>query len=86
MNNISIESYLAKILDNDFMLQFYTGLASHIICQSPVKSFIKMTLLAFIALAIFILSVSLLAYIFVGYPLLILLLAKSFRRPIKKRT
>jgi biofilm PGA synthesis N-glycosyltransferase PgaC len=67
------------------MLQFYTGLASHIICQSPVKSFIKMTLLALIALAIFILSVLLLAYIYVGYPLLILLLAKSFRRPIKKK-
>src|SRR5215211_6566759 len=44
-----------------------------------------MTPLALTALAVFILSVLLLAYIYVVYPLLILLLAKAFRHPVKKR-
>src|SRR5215216_79147 len=45
-----------------------------------------MTLLALLALIVFILCILLLAYIYVGYPLIIILLAKFFRRPVQKRT
>lgn len=44
-----------------------------------------MTIPAIILLAIFLLSVLLLAYIYVGYPVLIVLMAKFFRRPVKKK-
>lgn len=44
-----------------------------------------MTFLAFILSFIFVLSVLLLAYIYVGYPTLILLMARLFRRPVKKK-
>ena len=47
--------------------------------------FFMMTSLASILSVIFVLSVLLLAYIYVGYPLLILLLARFFRRPVKKQ-
>jgi cellulose synthase/poly-beta-1,6-N-acetylglucosamine synthase-like glycosyltransferase len=39
----------------------------------------------FLALFLFILSVLLLAYVYVGYPLLIVLLARFFRRPVEKK-
>ena len=48
-------------------------------------SFILMTALAIIFLIIFVLSVLLLGYIYVGYPLLIVLLAKALRRPVLKK-
>jgi cellulose synthase/poly-beta-1,6-N-acetylglucosamine synthase-like glycosyltransferase len=44
-----------------------------------------MTPLTTAALVIFILSVFLLAYIYVGYPLAIALLARLFRRPVRKK-
>ena len=55
------------------MLQFYISLA-----------LFMMAFLAIIVLIIFVLSVLLLAYIYVGYPALILLMAKLFRRPVNK--
>jgi cellulose synthase/poly-beta-1,6-N-acetylglucosamine synthase-like glycosyltransferase len=50
------------------------------------KPFIDMTVPALVALCIFILCVVLLAYIYLGYPLLIILLAKFFRHPVKKES
>jgi cellulose synthase/poly-beta-1,6-N-acetylglucosamine synthase-like glycosyltransferase len=44
-----------------------------------------MTPLAFILLLLFILSGLLLAYIYVGYPLMVLLLARFYRHPVQKR-
>ena len=63
------------------MLQFYAGLASPLICHSPFM----MTSLAFSLFVIFVLSVLLLLYIYLGYPALIVLMAKFFRRPVKKK-
>ena len=45
-----------------------------------------MTFLAPLLLIIFLFSVLLLAYIYIGYPVLIVLMAKFFRRPVNKRT
>jgi cellulose synthase/poly-beta-1,6-N-acetylglucosamine synthase-like glycosyltransferase len=45
-----------------------------------------MTVPALLALFIFIVCMLLLAYIYVGYPLLIVLLAEFFRRPVKKES
>jgi poly-beta-1,6-N-acetyl-D-glucosamine synthase len=45
-----------------------------------------MTLPALLALIVFIFCAALLAYIYVGYPLIIILLAKFFRRPVQKRS
>ena len=64
-----------------FMLQFYPGLASSIFCQSLYM----ITSLAFILLVIFVFSVLLLVYIYVGYPALIVLMARFFARPVKKK-
>lgn len=44
-----------------------------------------MTALALIFLIVFVVSVLLLGYIYVGYPLLIVLLAKALRRPVMKK-
>jgi cellulose synthase/poly-beta-1,6-N-acetylglucosamine synthase-like glycosyltransferase len=44
-----------------------------------------MTSLALILFVIFVFSALLLVYIYVGYPVLIVLLAKFFRRPVKKQ-
>ena len=44
-----------------------------------------MNSLALISLVIFVLSVLLLAYVYVGYPLLIFLMAKFFHNPVKKK-
>lgn len=44
-----------------------------------------MTPPALLALIVFLFCVSLLAYIYVGYPLIVILLAKFFRRPVQKR-
>jgi biofilm PGA synthesis N-glycosyltransferase PgaC len=45
-----------------------------------------MTFPALISLIVFIFCIALLAYIYVGYPLVIIVLAKIFRRPIQKGT
>ena len=45
-----------------------------------------MTLPALLALIVFIFCAALLAYIYAGYPLIIILLAKFFRRPVQKRS
>lgn len=44
-----------------------------------------MTFFAIIFLVIFVLSILLLIYIYVGYPVLIVLMAKFFRRPVNKK-
>src|SRR5512145_1626396 len=44
-----------------------------------------MTLPALLALIVFIFCAALLAYIYAGYPLLIVALAKIFRRPVNKK-
>jgi cellulose synthase/poly-beta-1,6-N-acetylglucosamine synthase-like glycosyltransferase len=49
------------------------------------KFFNPMTPPALLALIVFLFCVSLLAYIYVGYPLIVILLAKFFRRPVQKR-
>ena len=43
-----------------------------------------MTFPALLALIVFIFCVGLLAYIYVGYPLIVIVLAKFFRRPVQK--
>ena len=44
-----------------------------------------MTFPALLALIVFIFCIALLAYIYVGYPLIVIVLAKFFRRPVQKQ-
>jgi len=44
-----------------------------------------MTFPALLALIVFIFCIALLAYIYVGYPLIVIMLAKFFRRPVQKQ-
>lgn len=56
--------------------------------RRPISSatfYFMMTFLAFLFLFLFLFSVLLLAYIYVGYPALIVLMAKFFRHPVKKQ-
>lgn len=65
------------------MLQFYIIVhAHHLVDFAPSK---LMTPFAFILLVIFLFSLFLLFYIYVGYPLTIVALAKFFRRPVQKK-
>jgi len=47
--------------------------------------FLPMTFPALLALIVFIFCIALLAYIYVGYPLIVIVLAKFFRRPVQKQ-
>src|SRR6186997_2318640 len=52
---------------------------------SSATVFFMMTLPALVLLIIFVLSVLLLTYIYVGYPVLIVLIARFFRNPVRKK-
>src|SRR5688572_2519809 len=56
---------------------------SHPVSSASVLS--MMTSLALILFVIFVFSALLLVYIYVGYPVLIVLMAKFLRRPVKKK-
>ena len=47
--------------------------------------FLPMPFPALLALIVFIFCIALLAYIYVGYPLIVIVLAKFFRRPVQKQ-